>query len=287
MRVVLFGGTGQLGSDIVRLWRDDEVVAPSRSEVAVEDRDAVAAALDSVRPEAVVNCTAFHNVDRCETEIAKAFEINAFAVEALANACAARNISFVTFSTDYVFDGELGRPYREDDAPNPINAYGVSKHAGEELVRRLQSDALIVRVCGLYGTRVSTSKGYTFVDRVLAQAREGTPLRVVADQTVSPAYTAHVATALRALLERTRRGIYHLVNEGAVTWYDFMREALALAGIERSIEPISFRDWVSPARRPAYSALENAAVAQFGIRMPGWRTGLADYLRDRAADRSA
>lgn len=279
--VLLLGGSGQLGSEIGRLWNDVEIIAPPGSEVNVENAEAVRRAIEQYRPSLVINCTAFHNVDRCETEPDRAFEVNALAVEQLAQCCRESDCGFVTFSTDYVFDGELGRAYSESDRPNPVSAYGVSKYAGELLVQRLRSKAFIVRTCGLYGMRVSSSKGYTFIDKLINNARAGQALRVVNDMTVSPSYAGHVALALRELIQTERYGLYHMANAGATTWYDYATQALRAAGLSNAIEPISYKSWESTVRRPPYSALENAKLGVIGITLPPWQSGIADYFRDK------
>jgi dTDP-4-dehydrorhamnose reductase len=276
------GGGGQLGTEIRRLW-NCEIVSPAHTELDMTDAKAVEAAVESSRPNAVVNCAAFHHVERCEAEPESAFAANALAVNAMTEICGARGIRFVTFSTDYVFDGTLGRQYTESDAPNPLNAYGVSKFAGELLVLRLQTDAFVIRTCGVYGTRTSTTKGYTFLDKIISQARAGEPVRVVTDQIVSPTYAAHLAQGVAQLLQADAPpGLYHAVNEGAVSWFDYASEALRVAGIDRAIERASTTDWHSRVRRPAFSALENTKLHAIGIRMPNWREGVAAYLRDRS-----
>lgn len=281
-RVLLLGGSGQLGGEIRRGWTGVEFIAPVHGELDITDGTAVAASIQAHRPDAVVNCAAFHNVDRCEDEPGNAFAANALAVSAMAQACANQGAVFVTMSTDYVFDGEAGRPYTEADPPRPISAYGVSKYAGELLVMRLQSPAYVVRTCGVYATRASTSKGHTFIDRIIAQARAGEPVRVVRDQTVSPTYAPHLAQGLLALLESgAPYGLYHMVNEGAVTWYDYASEALRVAGIDHPVEAMSYKDWPSRVRRPAFSALENKRLHEIGISLPSWQQGVAAYIGDR------
>jgi len=282
-RVLLFGGFGQLGSEIRRLWGAAQVSAPERAQVDITDPQAVARAIEATGPDVLVNCAAFHNVERCEAEPENAFGANTLAVNAMAERCAAAGVRFVTFSTDYVFDGTLGRPYTEADVPNPLSVYAASKYAGELLVQRLRSDALVVRTCGVYGTRVSPTKGYTFIDRIVVQARAGETVRVVRDQTVSPTYAADLARAVWQLLEaEAAPGVYHAVNEGPVTWYDYAREALRCAGVEDAIEPISYKDWNSRVRRPEYSALENAKLHALGISLPDWRSGITSYFRDKS-----
>ena len=280
-RVLLLGGSGQLGRAIRHGWLQAELTSPGHAQLDICDARAFELALDASRPQIVVNCAAFHNVELCEREPERAFAANALALEAMGRACEARGTTFVTFSTDYVFDGTLGRAYRETDAPHPLNAYAISKRAGELLLERLQSRAYVVRTCGLYGTVVSPTKGHTFIARALAQARAGEPLRIVRDQTVSPTYAAHLADAVWKILDGNAPfGVYHLAGEGAVTWYDFACEALRQAGIDRPVEPISHHDWNSPVRRPEYSALENAKARALGVDLPGWREGIAAYLRD-------
>jgi dTDP-4-dehydrorhamnose reductase len=282
-RVLLLGGSGQLGSEIRRLWTGGEVTAPGHAALDITNGQAVSAAIGGLRPDTVVNCAAFHNVERCEAEPENAFRANALAVDGMARACAAHGAVFVTFSTDYVFDGTLGRPYSEADVPAPLSAYGVSKLAGELLVARLQSPAYVVRTCGVYGVRPSASKGYTFIDRMIAQKRAGETIRVVDDQTVSPTFAAHLAQAVRALLESgAAYGVYHAVNEGAVTWYGYAREALRAAGLDDDVEAVSYKEWKSTVRRPAFSALENAKLHALGIALPSWREGVADYVAMRA-----
>ena len=277
-RALLIGGSGQLGTEIRRTWTGWDIASPSHRELDLENDRDLDGALASVAPDVLVNCAAYHNVDRCEEEPDRAFAVNAVAVDRAARLCHDRGVTFVTISTDYVFDGASSRPYTEEDRPQPISTYGVSKLAGELLVQRLQSRALIVRTCGVYGLRPSASKGHTFVDRIISQARAGDPIRVVADTIASPTFAGHLATALRELLEAGATGLYHAANRGPVSWYDFACDVLRQAGIEYSIAPISAEQWKAGARRPAYSALDSGKLHKAGIEMPDWQTGIAAYL---------
>lgn len=281
--IVLFGGSGQLGTEIRRRWLGATIVAPSHAELDLEDSRALDAILDEHRPDAVVNCAAFHNVDLCEDEPAKAFAANAIAVDAIAGECARRKIRFVTISTDYVFDGKAVVPYTEDDAPHPISTYGTSKLAGELLVQRRDMDALVVRTCGVYGILPSATKGYTFVDRVIAQARAGERVRIVNDVIASPTYAGHLAVALEKLVTSGSPGLYHVANRGPVSWYDFACAALESAGVDHPIEPVPQSTWATKARRPAFSALACERIEKLGMPMPDWRAGIAAYLADKAA----
>lgn len=278
-RALLLGGSGQLGTEIRREWTGYEIVAPAHAELDLENAQELDAMLERLSPGVVVNCAAFHKVDQCEELPERAFAVNAIAVERLARICRGRGLAFATISTDYVFDGATSRPYTEEDRPQPISAYGVSKYAGELLVQSLQSNALIVRTCGLYGVRPSQSKGYTFVDRIIAQARAGQSSRIVRDVIASPTFAGHLAQALRRLIDAGAAGVYHAVNSGPVSWYDFACEALRQAGVAGTIEPISAGEWKAPARRPAYSALENVKLRTLGIEMPSWQDGISAYLK--------
>jgi dTDP-4-dehydrorhamnose reductase len=280
VKVLLLGGSGQLGSEIRLRWTGDEIVAPSHQDVDLDHHSPVERAIDAARPELVVNCAAFHNVDTCETQPDRAFAINALAVDRVASLCEKRGIAFLTISTDYVFDGDSSLPYKEDDCPRPISAYGASKLAGEQLVLRRAMKAFVVRTCGVYGVHASKSKG-TFIDRIITQARSGETPRVVSDVIASPTYAGHLAIALRSIVAGDVYGVFHACNVGPVSWYDFASAALELAGIAHPIEPISAAQWKAPARRPAFSALENAKLEQLGVRMPLWRDGIAAYLHDR------
>jgi dTDP-4-dehydrorhamnose reductase len=286
-RALLIGGSGQLGTEIRRTWTGWQIDAPAHRELDVEDAAAVERAIDRMRPDAVVNCAAFHNVDRCESEPERAFAVNAVAVDRLAALCAQRAIAFATISTDYVFDGVTDRPYAESDVPRPLSVYGTSKLAGELLALRHRGRTLVVRTCGVYGLKPSAGKGYTFVDRIIAQTRAGEPVRVVDDVVASPTFAGHLAEALRRMLEAGATGLYHAVNPGPVSWYDFAAEALRQAGLAPAIEPISAGAWKAAAARPAYSALENARLRELGIAMPDWREGIAAYLGLRASHSEA
>jgi dTDP-4-dehydrorhamnose reductase len=281
MRALLFGGAGQLGSAIRAGWSDCSIVAPSHADVDIEDDVAVARAIAASHPDVVVNCAAFHNVDRCESEPERAMAINAEAVERMARVCAQRNALFVTISTDYVFDGHTERPYVETDAPHPLSVYGASKLEGERRVAALQSRALAVRTCGIYGTRASTAKGYTFVDRILAQARAGDEIRVTSDTIASPTYAGDLAAMLRELVRQGRTGLYHAAASGPVSWYAFACEAIRQAGLAADVEPIASSAWKTVAKRPLYSALSSAMIESFGVTVPSWEQGIAHYLRDR------
>jgi dTDP-4-dehydrorhamnose reductase len=285
-RVLLLGGSGQLGTAIRKSWNECEIVSPSHETLKLEDREGVRAAIERLRPDVVVNAAAFHDVDRCESEPRPAFEVNALAVRNAARLARDAGSIFVTISTDYVFDGETEAPYAEHDAPHPLSVYGASKLAGEYLVDSLRMDALIVRTCGLYGE--ASAKGRrSFIERLLAQGGGTQPFRVVADVTASPTFAGHLADAIWRLLEKGCYGLYHAVDDGAVTWYDFACEAVSQAGAAVAVEPLAAHQWKAPAIRPRFSALANAKLSDLGIAMPSWRAGIGAYLASRPANQSS
>lgn len=276
-RVLLVGGSGRLGTAIRRRWSDCEIAAPPRDELDLADENAVRGALDRYRPDVFVNAAAFHDVDRCEEEPQQAFAINAAAVGTAARCARDRDAVFVTISTDYVFDGAANEPYREECAPHPISFYGTSKLAGEYLVESLRMSAYVVRTCGLYG-EAATLRRSTLIDRVL-ETTSGEPLRVVSDVFAAPTFAGDLADALRRLIATQSYGLYHAVNSGPVSWYDFACEAARQAGVEIAIEPISAAQWKQRAARPRFSALSNAKLDALGITMPPWQAGIAAYLQ--------
>ena len=277
-RVLVIGGSGQLGTAIAARWHDFEIVAPAHDELPIEQSARLEEALDRITPDVLVNAAAFHDVDRCEAEPQRAFEINARAAGAAARLAAARGTLFVTLSTDYVFDGKKGEPYTESDAPNPLSAYGASRLAGERLVEAAGGRAFVVRTCGLYGASRSPSRRPTFIERIVRQASQGEPARVVADVIASPTYSNDLAGALHSLAGSDAYGLYHAAGAGAVSWFDFAQAAMAEARVDLPIEPIPAAQWKAAAIRPRFSALENAKLRELGISLRPWRAGLAEYL---------
>jgi dTDP-4-dehydrorhamnose reductase len=282
-RIVVVGATGQLGSDLMAELAEFTPIAANRSAYDLGDHDAMRALVARYRPTLLINTAAYHNVEHCEIHPDRAMAINALAVDALAQACAIAGTVLAHVSTDYVFDGRTDRPYREDDAVNPISAYGISKAAGEQLVRRHGARHFIVRTSGLYGRAGSSTKGYTFVERVLSQAERGEKIRIVDDMTFSPSYTRDVALTIRSILERGTFGTYHVANDGYCTWFDFAAEAFRLAGLrDADVTAVSYRSFDQYIGRPAYSALSLNALKREGIALPRhWQDGLAAYLSAR------
>jgi dTDP-4-dehydrorhamnose reductase len=284
MKYAVLGAAGQLGRDLCpRL--PGEVVPVTREHADLTRPEALRSTLTELWPDVVVNCAAYNLVDRAESEPAAAFAVNAWGVRELALACRDLGCVLVHFSTDHVFglDEDRRTPYRETDAPGPVNVYGLSKLAGEYLVRALCPKHFVIRTCGLYGVRGTGGKGTNFVETILERAGQGKPLRVVTDQVCTPSYTADVASATAALIATGRYGLYHLTNAGSCSWFDFARTILERTGVRADLSPTTTREYGAPARRPAYSVLATAASAALGLPMVRhWEDALGDYLRGRS-----
>lgn len=285
MKAVVVGATGQLGSALVSAFQGATVqtVGLGHEEVEVTSVANVTAVLEQLRPDVVVNTAAFHKVDECEREPGRAFDVNALGALHVARACGEVGARCVYVSTDYVFDGNKAEPYTEDDPPGPINVYGASKLAGEHLVRQTCPEALVVRVASLFGGRGARGKGTNFVLTVLERARRGERLRVVNDIRMSPTYTLDAAEAIVQLIERGASGVFHVVNEGQCTWYEFAMKIVELSGVRTPVEPVSRDAFPTKARRPGNSALATERLTRFGIRLRPWTNALRDYVTRLAA----
>ncbi len=275
MRIVVTGADGQLGVELVRaLAPQGEVVESTIGDMDVRDASC-AERLAALRPDWVVHAAAATDVDGCERDPALAFAVNGEGTRRIAEGCRRAKAGLVYVSTDYVFDGQKGRPYLEVDLPAPLNVYGRSKLAGEEATRALAGRWAIVRTAWLYGVN-----GKNFVTTILERARAGQPLRVVDDQVGSPTYAADLAEGMALLLAGGHTGIFHLTNAGTCSWFAFAREIVRLAGLDPgAVTPMSSVELNRPARRPAYSVLENAAWRARGLPpLRAWDDALAAML---------
>ncbi len=284
MKILLIGKTGQLGGDILRLGSPHDIAAPGREELDVTRPETVAAALSVHRPDVVVNTAAFHEVPRCEREPLEAFRVNCVAVRDLAVACRKAGCRLVTFSSDYVFGGEKRTPYLEDDRPAPVQMYGLSRLAGEHAALSAAPDhAVVIRTCGLYGSAGARSKGGNFVDHRIRDGETASSVDMGCDQTVSPTYTADLAKAVAALIDHggASPGVYHLVNEGECTWYEFTREIYRILGRDVDVRPVDRKGMSGEMRRPVYSVLGNTRARKLGITLPHWRDALRRYLEGK------
>lgn len=285
MKVLITGAEGQLGQALMRnAPADARVIALGRAALEITDRRALEISIDSVQPAAVINAAAYTAVDRAESEPQRAYAVNGAAVAAMALACGQRGIRLVHLSTDFVFDGTSGRPYRPDDDTHPLNVYGSSKLAGEaHIVERQDLDWRIVRTAWLYG-----SAGRNFVATMLRLFRERQRVTVVADQVGTPTSADSLARCVwRATLDGGRPGILHFTDAGVASWYDFAvaiyEEARSLGLVSNVVEiaPIATEQYPTPARRPAYSVLDKRATYErLGLTPTHWRTNLRETLKE-------
>lgn len=282
MKIALLGANGQLAFDLARTLVNHDVVPLTRADFDVTDSASMWDALKAAAPDAIINTTAFHRVDDCESAVDEAFRVNALAVFNMATAAARLDARLVHISTDYVFDGEARRPYVESDAPGPLSVYANSKLAGEYFVRSQAPEHLLIRTCGLYGVAGSSGKGGNFVETMLRKAAAGDEIRVVSDQVVTPTPTAELASQILILLEGDHRGLVHCSAEGSCSWFEFAQAIFELSGVEARLEPTTGAFHKTPARRPAYSVLANHRLNEAALnRMPHWREGLAGYLKEK------
>ena len=278
MRLLITGARGVLGTELVdrasRLGL--EVHATDIDEMDVTDRVAVESVVGSLRPEVILHCAAYTAVDRAEEEPDAAVRVNRDGTRNVARAAAEVGSLLVYLSTDYVFDGEKRSPYLPEDPPNPQGAYARSKLAGEEEAAVAGGEWLMVRSGWLYG-----SGGKNFVDTILGVAEERGSVKVVSDQKGRPTWVGSLAPTILDLLAMGARGIYHAADRGEATWLELAEKALALAGIEAVVVPVSTEEWGAPAPRPEYSVLELEKVESLLSRaMPRWEDSLRHYLEE-------
>ena len=305
-RVLVTGARGLLGTAIAREFsrsaRGADVSALGHAELDITDAGAVRRAVHELRPDLIVNCAAYNDVDGAESHAASALAVNGLGVRALVGAAAEFSCQVVHYSTDFVFDGEATRPYTEDDEPHPRSFYGLSKLLGEWLAAEYggcphlrqgsggQAESRapsaeprvpvwILRVESLFGEVAPGAVEKGSVHGIVRRITDGEEVPVFADRTVSPSYTADVARATRALVEAgVPPGLYHCVNSGAATWAEIAEEAGRILGRPTRLKPITLQSANLKAPRPRYCAMSNARLASQGIVMPPWQDALRRYL---------
>lgn len=287
MRIAVLGASGQLGVDLVSAIPaagHECVPLAGRAELDICDAAAFSAMLEAKKPDAVVNTAAYHNVDLCEKETDAAYRTNVVAVREMAKACEARGVTFVQIGTDYVVEGAPeNKPVPESAAVHPTSIYALTRYGGDCMtLAHAPTKGYVVRSCGLFGVAGCKLKGgLNFVDTMINVAKQGKPLRVVNDQIVAPTPTDDLAKQLVLMLEKGAPvGLYHAVSHGACSWYSFAKRALELSGVPHSIEPVPSAVYAAPAKRPAYSVLDNAKLRALGLDVMGpWEESLARYVR--------
>ena len=280
MRILILGKNGMLGHELQKVFAKEDFIALGSKELDITDREAVFETFMSIQPDLVINATGYTNVDLAENEQEMANEVNGYAVGVLAQACREIDATFVHFSTDYVFDGEKNS-YQEDSGTNPKTAYGQSKDIGEKLLieememEEFQNEPsgkyFLIRTSWLFGKH-----GKNFVDTIIKFAQEKPELKIVNDQHGKPTFAKDLAEQTKWLIESKEypSGVYHIVNEGETTWYDFAVQILTLKGITTPLIPCSTAEFPRPAPRPKYSVLVNTKLPQ----LRNWKEALEEYL---------
>ena len=277
MKALILGAGGLLGSELKKLIPD--AVAMTHAQLSVSDLAALNAALPHYRPEVVFNCAAYNAVDAAEGQQDAAYQVNAQGAFNVALASAQQDVRLVHFSTNFVFDGALDRPYIEADEVGPLGVYAKSKLEGEKLTSMVMPRALVIRTAALFGGSPGGGRS-SFPERILQRATAGERVRVVSDQTVNPTYAADLAAAAIALAASEIEGVVHVVNAGCATWDEFARATLTEFGVAGEVEPVSSAELGAPARRPANGCMESTRTQA----LRPWIEALSDYKQSvRAA----
>ena len=275
MKIFLTGANGQLGRELQKRLQGTDFLATDMQELDITDEAAVSAMIGQYRPDAVIHGAAWTQVDAAEEKVDLAYKVNAIGSQNIAMACRQCGAAMVYISTDYVFDGQLGRAYVETDATNPLSIYGKSKYAGEVLARQAHDRLFVLRTAWLYGD------GPNFVRTMLKLGQEREELQVVDDQYGCPTSTVDLAEAALRMIETKRYGTYHAVNSGVTTWYGFAKKIFELAGNTKvKVTPVTTEQFVRPAPRPAYSPMDTRLLRlALGWSPRPWEEALAEYLR--------
>jgi dTDP-4-dehydrorhamnose reductase len=282
MKIVVVGGNGQLGSDVVRAFADngDEVFALSHADIEIGERESVTNKLRDLQPAIVINTAAMHHVENCEAQPDKAFAINGLGVRNLAMGVRAAGAVLMHVSTDYVFDGRKDTPYEEGDLPQPLSVYGNTKLAGEYFVRSILDKHFVLRTSAIYGKSPCRAKGgLNFIQLMLKLAKERDEVRVVDCEYVTPTATPELARQMVVLSRCEAYGLYHATAEGACSWFEFAREIFALTNTKVNLKVAGPNEFPAKVPRPKYSVLENRGLKLLGLNaFSPWQDGLRDYL---------
>lgn len=277
MKILITGGKGMLGRTLQKEFSDCEIIIADLPEADITDSASFDAFLASAKPDAVIHCAAMTQVDQCESCEEFAYKLNTLGSGNVASSCFRQNVRLIAISTDYVFEGDLDRPYHEFDRPTGGRTiYGKSKFAGEEMIRQLCPNHVICRISWLYG-----EGGPSFVHAMMGLADGSRDvLKVVSDQIGNPTSALAVARSLRnILMDKTLAGTFHLTCEGEASWYDFAKEIFILAGKEQKVIPCTTSEFPRPAPRPANSRLEKRMLKLAGLPpMPHWKEALKEFM---------
>lgn len=285
MKIAVIGGNGQLGMDVVSAFavHGDEVSSLTHADIEISDLPSVSHALEDIQPQVIVNTAAMHHVENCEREPEKAFAVNALGPRNLAIVARDLGAVLMQVSTDYVFDGSKASPYIEEDNPLPLNAYGITKLAGEHFVRATTTKHFVIRTSGLYGKNPCRAKGgLNFIELMLKLAKERGEVRVVDSEMVTPTSTAELAQQMVQLSHSDCYGLYHATAEGSCSWHEFAREIFAITDTPVRLKVAAPDEFPAKVARPKYSVLENRALKSRGLNaFKPWQDALHKYLGNR------
>ena len=278
MRILITGGGGQLATALRGVLSGEDLAVPAAEELDITKPNAVAKAVGDFAPDVIINTAAIPQVEACELHPEQAMEVNCLGARNVATACQEQGAVLVQLSTDYVFSGDKTTPYTEEDTPQPLNVYGVSKLAAEHLVQSICPRHYLVRTAGLFGTASGVTAG-NFVLTMLRLAREGRQVRVITDQVLSPTYTVDLAAKIAQVLQTEHYGLYHIANQGQCSRFELAQKVFDLAGVAADLVPITTTGFGRAALRPCYTALRNARLAAMGLDdLRPWEAALAAYL---------
>jgi dTDP-4-dehydrorhamnose reductase len=281
-KILITGANGQLGWELGQLAKSYpafEFVLVDRSKLDLTFPETFEKIIHSIAPDCIVNTAAYTAVDKSETEKELSYTVNATAVQALASICKNLAIPFITYSTDYVFDGEATAPYETTTKVDPVNYYGSTKAAGEKMAMEANEDTIVIRTSWVF-----SSHGNNFVKTMMRLMKERAQLNIVADQKGRPTYAKDLAIATMKMIEamnagKSIKGVYHYANQGETTWYDFAAKIKAIAGLSCDLQPIETKDFPTPAKRPFYSVLDTSKIEQdLAIDIPHWEAALKDCI---------
>ena len=281
-KILITGANGQLGWELGQLaaaYPAFEFVLVDRSQLDLSFPETFEKIIQTIAPDCIINTAAYTAVDKSETEKELSYTVNATAVQALASICKNLAIPFITYSTDYVFDGEATAPYETTTKVDPVNYYGSTKAAGETMAMEANENTIIIRTSWVF-----SSHGNNFVKTMMRLMKERAQLNIVADQKGRPTYAKDLAIATMKMIEamnagKSIKGVYHYANQGETTWYDFAAKIKAIAGLSCDLQPIETKDFPTPAKRPAYSVLDTSTIEHdLAIDIRHWEAALKDCM---------
>lgn len=281
MKFLILGKNGQLGNEIVNYLSSEKMdfIATGREDLDIADIDQLHKLVNLHKPNIIINTCAYQLVDGCEKNPEEAFNVNTIAVKNIAEISREHEAKTITFSTDYVFDGTKGTAYKEDDLPNPLQIYGLSKYAGEVACKNYNENSYIIRTCGLFSGKTGSRTKGNFIINILREAEGKEYIEVNSDQIVNPTYAGDLTLSLFELIKKNApAGIYHLVSQNSCSWAELATKVMEVAGRSTRIVPVERKGQYGKIRRPLYSVLENTRAKSLGVTLPTWESAVERYF---------